>query len=204
MNFKIIEYESLLQNFALKFVFKQSFKLERRNNSGIEGRIGSIFAVHFLPSRRRDIGHDIRACLGPLEAILASNYTVKVTKGTVKGRGMFAGVDARSMQERVAKGTIRKERRRAEKERGREGRKEEGGAPRNAAQLLIRLRAQSASSRARGRRGPPDFAKRSLDNFLPPFFPPPLLPLEQTRGDTRRPVRIESLRMACDRVCNSI
>lgn len=127
MNFKIIEYESLLQNFALRFVFKQSFKLERRNNSGIEGRIGSIFAVHFLPSRRRDIGHDIRACLGPLEAILASNYTVKVTKGTVKGRGMFAGVDARSMQERVAKGTIRKERRRAERERGREreGRKRE-------------------------------------------------------------------------------
>lgn len=59
-----------------------------------------------------------------MEAILASNYTVKVTKGTVKGRGMFAGVDARSMQERVAKGTIRKERRRAERERKREGERE--------------------------------------------------------------------------------
>lgn len=119
---------------------------------------------------------------------------------------MFAGVDARSMQERVARNDPKgkKTGREREKERGREGRKEEGGAPRNAAQLLIRLRAQSASSRARGRRGPPDFAKRSLDNFLPPFFPPPLLPLEQTRGDIRRPVRIESLRMACDRVCNSI
>lgn len=124
MNFKIIEYESLLQNFALKFVFKQSFKLEKRNNSGIEGRIGSIFAVHFLPSRRRDIGHDIRACLGPLEAILASNYTVKVTKGTVKGRGMFAGVDARSMQERVARNDPKgkKTGRERERERGKEGR----------------------------------------------------------------------------------
>lgn len=72
-------------------------------------------------------------------------------------------------------------------------RKEEGGAPRNAAQLLIRLRAQSASSRARGRRGPPPTSVRDLWII---FSPPPFSPLEQTRGDTRRRprrARIESL-----------
>lgn len=64
------------------------------------------------------------------------------------------------------------------------GGKEEGGAPRNAAQLLIRLRAQSASSRARGRRGPPPTSVRDLWIIFPPFSP-----LEQTRGDTRRRTR---------------
>lgn len=59
-----------------------------------------------------------------MEAILASNYTVKVTKGTVKGRGMFAGVDARSMQERVARNDPKgkKTGRERERERGKEGR----------------------------------------------------------------------------------
>lgn len=82
---------------------------------------------------------------------------------------------------------------RSERKEDRERGKEEGGAPRNAAQLLIRLRAQSASSRARGRRGPPPTSVRDLWII---FSPPPFSPLEQTRGDTRRRprrARIESL-----------
>lgn len=82
---------------------------------------------------------------------------------------------------------------RSERKEDRERGKEEGGAPRNAAQLLIRLRAQSASSRARGRRGPPPTSVRDLWII---FSPTPFSPLEQTRGDTRRRprrVRIESL-----------
>lgn len=82
---------------------------------------------------------------------------------------------------------------RSERKEDRERGKEEGGAPRNAAQLLIRLRAQSASSRARGRRGPPPTSVRDLWII---FSPTPFSPLEQTRGDTRRRprrARIESL-----------
>lgn len=118
----------------------------------------------------------------PLEGIRNScgNYAVEVTKGMVKGRGMFA-VNARSRR-RVARSDLKGKK----TERGRGRGKEEGGAPRNAAQLLIRLRAQSASSRARGRRGPPTSARDLWIIFspflfsLPPFLPPP----EQTRGDT--------------------
>lgn len=90
----------------------------------------------------------------------------------------------------VRRGGWRSERK---EDRERERGKEEGGAPRNAAQLLIRLRAQSASSRARGRRGPPPTSVRDLWII---FSPPPFSPLEQTRGDTRRRprrARIESL-----------
>lgn len=110
--------------------------------------------------------------------ILASNYTVKVTKRTwdVCRRCTFAEEGGGPKGKKT------------ERER-----KEEGGAPRNAAQLLIRLRAQSASSRARGRRGPPPTSVRDLWII---FSPPPFSPLEQTRGDTRRRprrARIESL-----------
>lgn len=113
--------------------------------------------------------------------ILASNYTVKVTKRTwdVCRRCTFAEEGGGPKGKKTER----------ERERG----KEEGGAPRNAAQLLIRLRAQSASSRARGRRGPPPTSVRDLWII---FSPPPFSPLEQTRGDTRRRprrARIESL-----------